>query len=480
MLSRRSRKKPEGNPGGYNTRRPGVLGRIALVALIAVVALVLAVVAVLSTMALLTRAEPATGEFRGFSGPGFLVASDADQTATAYATGALERVEGIEDALSVVRFPEGGTGPEVAELNVSNSVLGWPSIIEVSPDGDTAYVVEPRGTPPPDVESYDDVFSELPAGSLLSVVDVSNPSEPEILQEVQLATNPSAVTVSPDGDSVAVGFGGLENNYVSEDDSDSLAILPVEGSSVGEPAYFDIDNAEGQLADVLEVEWHPSGDFLALTINDTEVAFFEVSQNGAEPQIEPFGERFAEGTSFTEGTFSPDGEHFIIEDVMWGEGATGFLFNGRGTLTSIHFDESGNHEIVSTARVGVSPEGLAMSPDGTLIATVNMRRTYLQDTLPVYLARARSSVSLVEFDSASGELTTTGEYFYEGLLPEDAVFDAEGESLAVTIYNYAEEFPEEGVMEFWNVTEEGDRPALERTDFTLPVVRGPHTVEALR
>ena len=157
-------------------------------------------------------------------------------------------------------------------------------------------MVEPRGTPPPDVESYDDIFAELPAGSLMSVVDTSDPSEPEILQEVQLATNPSAVSVSPDGDSVTVGFGGLENNYASGDDFDSLALLPVEESRVREPTYFDVDNAEGQLADVLEVEWHPSGDFLALTINNTEVAFFEVSQNGAEPQIEPFGERFAEGT----------------------------------------------------------------------------------------------------------------------------------------------------------------------------------------
>ena len=402
------------------------------------------------------------------------------QTATAYATGVLERVEGVEDALSVVRFPEGGTEPEVAELNVSNSVLGWPSIVEVSPDGNTAYVVEPRGTPPPDVESYDDIFAELPAGSLMSVVDISDPSEPEILQEVQLATNPSAVSVSPDGDSVAVGFGGLENNYASGDDFDSLALLPVEGSRVGEPTYFDVENTEGQLADVLEVEWHPAGDFLALTINDSEVAFFKAVWSREEPQLEPFGERFAEGTEFTEGVFSPDGDHFIIEDVMWGEGTTGFLFNRRGTLTSIRFDAAGGeHEIVSTARVGVSPEGLAMSPDGSLIATVNMRRTYLQDTLPVYPARARSSVSLVEFDSASGELTTADEYFYEGLLPEDAVFDAESESLAVTIYNYAEEFPEEGVMEFWNVTEEGDGAALERTDFTLPVVRGPHTVEAL-
>ncbi len=464
-----------------SSARSNILGKVAKTALVGAGTLVAAVTTVLTVMSVTSRAEPVTSEFRGFAGPGFLVASDADQTATAYATGVLERVEGIEDALSVVSFPEGATEPEVAELNVSNSVLGWPSIVEASPDGDTAYVVEPRGTPPPDVESYDDIFVELPAGSLMSVVDISDPSEPKILQEVQLATNPSAVSVSPDGDSVAVGFGGLENNYASEDDFDSLALLPVEGSRVGEPTYFDVDNAEGQIADILEVEWHPSGNFLALTISDAEVAFFEVSQNAAEPQIEPFGERFTEGTSFTEGTFTPDGNHFIVEDVAWGEGATGYLFNRRGTLTSIRFDEAGgNHEIVSTATVGVSPEGFAMSPDGTLIATVNMRRTYLTDTLPVYPARSRSSISLVEFDNTSGELTTTDEYFYEGLLPEDAVFDAEGESLAVTIYNYAGEFPEEGAMEFWNVTEEGGEPALERTDFTLPVVRGPHTVEALR
>lgn len=475
MFSRRARTKPEGG-----NRIPGTLRRIASIALIFVGATVATMAAVLAAMSLVTHAEPVTSEFRGFAGPGFLVASDADQTATAYATGVLERVEGIEDTLSVVNFPEGGTEPEVAELGVSNSVLGWPSIVEVSPDGNTAYVVESRGTPPQEVEGYDDIFAELPAGSLMSVIDVSEPSEPEILQEVRLATNPSAVSVSPDGDSVSVGFGGLENGYASEDDFDSLALLPVEGSRVGEPTYFDVDNAEGQLADVLEVEWHPSGNFLALTINDSEVAFFEVVWDGGEPQLEPLGERFTDGTEFTEGVFSPDGGHFVIEDVGWGEGATGFLFNRRGTLTSVRFDEGGEHEVVSTARVGVSPEGLAMSPGGDLIATVNMRRTYLQDTLPVYPARARSSVSLVEFDNASGELATVAEYFYEGLLPEDAVFDAEGESLAVTIYNYDEEFPEEGAMEFWNVTEKRGEPALERTDFDLPVVRGAHTVEALR
>ena len=118
MFFRRAQRKTTDS-----SARSNILGKVAKTAPVGTGTLVVTVATVLTVMSLLTRAEPATGEFRGFSGPGFLVASDADMTATAYATGVLERVEGIEDALSVVSFPEGGTEPEVAELNVSNSVL---------------------------------------------------------------------------------------------------------------------------------------------------------------------------------------------------------------------------------------------------------------------------------------------------------------------------------------------------------------------
>ena len=76
----------------------------------------------------------------------------------------------------------------------------------------------------------------------------------------------------------------------------------------------------------------------------------------------------------------------------------------------------------------------------------------------------------------TGELTTVGqEYRFEGILPERAAFDVEEKSLAVVIYNYREEQPRTGAVEFWNVVL-GDEPTLERTGFKIDVVRGTHDI----
>ncbi|MEL7010911.1 MAG: hypothetical protein AAGM29_20265, partial [Cyanobacteria bacterium J06588_4] len=86
-----------------------------------------------------------------------------------------------------------------------------------------------------------------------------------------------------------------------------------------------------------------------------------------------------------------------------------------------------------------------------------------------------SSLSLVKFEPNSGELVTLSEYGFEGLLPEQATFDADGKSLAVVIYNYREPTPKTGAVEFWNVVS-GNNPTLERTGFKLDLVRGAHDI----
>ncbi len=65
---------------------------------------------------------------------------------------------------------------------------------------------------------------------------------------------------------------------------------------------------------------------------------------------------------------------------------------------------------------------------------------------------------------------------FEGLLPEQVSFDAEGKSLAVVIFNYREPSPKTGAVEFWNVIE-GDKPRLERTGYKIDVVRGAHDIK---
>jgi hypothetical protein len=145
-------------------------------------------------------------------------------------------------------------------------------------------------------------------------------------------------------------------------------------------------------------------------------------------------------------------------------------------MIAIRFEpESGElPEVVSRVEVGLSPEGFALSPDNSLIATVNMRRTYLPNRLPAWRGKPYSSLSLVKFDRNSGQLTTVGtEYGFEGLLPEQATFDASGKSLAVAIYNYREPSPKKGAIEFWNVIARGD-PKLERTNYKIDITRGAH------
>ncbi|KST61874.1 hypothetical protein [Mastigocoleus testarum] len=71
------------------------------------------------------------------------------------------------------------------------------------------------------------------------------------------------------------------------------------------------------------------------------------------------------------------------------------------------------------------------------------------------------------------------EYGFEGLLPEQAIFDADGKSLAVVIYNYPEQSPKTGAVEFWNIVG-GNKPRLERTGFKIDVVRGAHDVTSVR
>ena len=83
-----------------------------------------------------------------FAGRALLVASDADMVATAYADAQLDRMPGIVDTLSVIPLPLAAENPQVAEVPASNSVMSWPQVIAVAPNGQRAYVAEVRSPPP--------------------------------------------------------------------------------------------------------------------------------------------------------------------------------------------------------------------------------------------------------------------------------------------------------------------------------------------
>ncbi|MEM9948887.1 MAG: hypothetical protein AAF810_22880 [Cyanobacteria bacterium P01_D01_bin.36] len=404
-----------------------------------------------------------------FTGRSLLVASDADMVATAYGDAKLDRVAGIEDTLTVIDLPLDTEQPAIASIPVSNSVMSWPQIIAVSPDNQRAYVVEVRSRPEDGINEFDDI-DQMPAGRQLSVIDISQGSQPRLIESVDVGRNPEHISISPNGEFLAINL--------SEPGRELLIVALQADGRLGERSYLSVgENQE----DNQTVIWHPSGRYLAIVQdNNRRVGFYQIETAEGDISIELLSEPLEVGNYLSHPRFTRDGRFLLVPDLKWrtrNNDTLNFLLNPPGELIAIQFEpETGNLPgVVSRIEVGLSPEGFALSPDNSLIAAVNMRRTYLPSFLPAWRGKGYSSVSLVQLDPLTGQLTELEEYGFEGLLPEQATFDATGESLAVVIFNDREPRPETGAIEFWRVSE-GESPSLERTGYKLEVVRGAHDI----
>jgi hypothetical protein len=410
-----------------------------------------------------------------FAGQALLVASDADMVATAYADAKLDRVTGIEDTLTVVGLPLKATNPALAPIQVSNSVMSWPQIIAVSPNGQRAYVAEVRGRPAEGIQKFDHI-DQMPDAAQVTVVDIANPFQPKVIESVQVGRNPEHLSISPDGKFLAVNL---------EDPQRELLIIELQADGrLGQRSYFPMP-IDGSRQDNRAAIWHPSGNYLAMTQDrNRRVGFYQVNRRGDKIAVTPMGEPLTVGNHLSSPRFTADGRFLLVPDLKWstwGVNLLNPLLNPKGEMIAIRFAPASGKpaEIVSRAEVGLGPEGFALNPDNSLIATVNMRRTYLPNFLPAWRGKSYSSLSLIQFDRNSGQLTTIGaEYGFEGLLPEQATFDVTGKSLAVVIYNYREPSPKTGAIEFWKVIG-GNSPKLEHTNYKINVVRGAHDIVLL-
>lgn len=407
-----------------------------------------------------------------FTGDKLLIASDADMVATAYADAKLDRVAGVEDALTIINLPLDFENPEIAALTVSNSVMSWPQIIAVSPDGKRAYIVEVRSRPKDGIQELDTI-DDMPEGEYLTIVDLANSQQPKVIETIKVGRNPEHISISPDGQLLAINF---------QEKGRELSIFQLQSDGkLGKNFDFPIFS-NGTRADNQTAIWHPSGNYLATTQNEnSQVAFYQVlTTANDEIELEPYGKPIEVGNHLSHPRFTSDGRFLLITDLKWSTKflrQLNFLMNPLGEAISIKFEpETGKPPVItSRVNVGLSPEGFAINPDNSLVVAVNMRRTYLPDYIPAWRGKSYSSLSLLKFDPQSGQLTKVNEYGFEGLLPEQVTFDESGKSLAVVIFNYRQPSPKAGAIEFWNVLA-GDQPKLERTGFKLDVVRGAHDI----
>ena len=415
------------------------------------------------------------------------VLCDADMPATAFADGLLAGRDTTQsDALTIVPLPitppkaeEDTWQTGVAQVPVSNSVLGPPVSIAVTPDGNTGYIVETQGPASPTATRT----SDLPAGKLLTAVCLEDPTKPHTLGSIEVGANPSGVDVSPDGRFVAV---------VLAQPGGQLVIVRVsKDQPLTDPYSFPLPGVDAS-AKPTSVQWHRDGRHLAVTLPDLgQVAFFEFNPDigDGQPGIAPWGRPVSVGKYPVMGRFGPDGKTFFVTDTKWGNDVPGFMAGPAagevfavslsGTASSITEDgtldlDRVDHRVVSATTVGISPESLAVSPDGRFLATANLRGSFFS------MADSRftqgGSLSLVGFEQ--GNLVNFGE-FPINAMPEGLAFDRSGRHLVVSQFRSFEPGAVDGELAFFRVVE-SESPQLEQMMFWVGVGVGPHGVLIVR
>ncbi|MGV0742554.1 lactonase family protein [Mycolicibacterium sp. XJ870] len=358
--------------------------------------------------------------------------SDGDHLASTYADGILAPAQANHrDLLSTVSVRDGVV--TAGQVEVSNSVTAAPEVLALSPDGATAFVAErlkQRG--PGDMRAQ-----QLVAGDQLFAVDISDWQNPVIADVATIGQSPEALAVHPDGTYVAV----VSNTA----DASMLQLVEWGADGFGEVEQFDLAGlgVSGEAGmprggvTATNVHWHPSGRALAVNVNTRDlVAFFTVdtSQPGG---VQPWGAPVVTGADPFVGRFTPDGRHYVTSD--WGRDLNATDLAGRlptepSRLTVIRVGEPGGEppRAVGSAESDKSAEGLAISPDGRWVATVNMRGTAIPTGSPGYDDHA--TVSLLQLDEHSGRLSKVGDYRLDGVLPEGGAFDSSGQYFMATVF----------------------------------------------
>lgn len=405
-----------------------------------------------------------------FKGRYLVSVSDADMLASAYVDGKLGFREGA-DALSVVPLAGDYRNWKATEIGVSNSVAGPPASVCVSPDGRWAFVIETFASP----AAAGKTFGDLPIGNLLTVVDLQNPAKPVVTESIKIGARPESIAVNPAGNLLAV--------TLHPPNEKPIALIPFANGKLGQPTYHQIPSLDRDER-ISHAEWHPSGEFMAGTLtHSNRVIFFKVKTNNGLT-IESHGNPLYVGKYPFSAKFTPDGKHLVANALYWGDDVDGnYVEAPKGEINLIRVGvqpgTSGKvkHSLISTAKTGISPEGLTVSHDGRYVLTTNLERSYLpyDDRRITWY----SSLSLFEIDEKTEQLVSLGDFPVDGILPEAAVFDAANNFVAAVVYDHFDDRKPGSAIKFWRLVRDPEVKLIE-LDQEIPVTRGAHSMVLVR
>jgi DNA-binding beta-propeller fold protein YncE len=406
-----------------------------------------------------------------------LALSDVDMVATAYEDGNLgAAVPNTQDTLAIAKLPLSNNAKPDATVTASNSVYSPPAVMDVTPNGQLAMVVETWQARSPQATK----LSDLTQGHKLRAFDLTNPDRPRPVSEIEIPKQSQAIQINPSGDlAVVAGF----------DLANGLTFVPIRNNRLGTPQSFQFPELTPRpdlpLDGAMFVQWHPSGRYVAVNFNvRSQVIFYEVlrAADGNVSGLKQWGNIVRVNKFPMLGRFTPDGRYYITSDLQWGPDVPGFFNVNQGLLTTIRVAapdapaDKVQHFTVAVAEGGLASETIAISPDGRFLVASSMRNTGKLKSDPVYNPEA--SLGLYQINPQTGVLTKMGEWMYEATLPQGLAFDTSGNFIFVGVNAYNDN-PMQGGVEVWQLRR-GDKASLERTTTIIRLPRGVHTLSLIR
>ncbi|WP_064196918.1 MULTISPECIES: YncE family protein [Emticicia] len=407
-----------------------------------------------------------------FNAKGIVAISDADMAASAFVDGRLFKEKGSKDMLSIIKLPVEKYSDEIKSLVVSNSALSSNKNIVVSPVHPIAYVVENRGVPTETINEIRNLNTELPAGGFISVVDISDLTQPKVLYKFPTGKNPISVDISPNGEYLAL---------CSEEYGKELQVLELDPT--GKPIRIINKPQDFPSGRITDLTWHPNNNFIAFSMEDSkEVGLLKVTRDGPTTKIirlDLVGKTLKVGQHPSAGQFTPDGKYYLVPDIksnLHDKPESSLDANGDLFVLKFNLEGTSEHYLITKTKIGETPTNFAISPKGDLIVVSNTKKSYFPWE-GTELAK-KSSISLLKL-SSDGSINNIAEYEFDGILPKSIIFDKSGENIAVTVFEYFNYGKHFGGIEFWKVNN-GEKPSLQKQDFKLFMPRGCHGIQIIK
>ncbi|MCS1411126.1 MAG: hypothetical protein M2R45_04322 [Verrucomicrobia subdivision 3 bacterium] len=297
------------------------------------------------------------------------------------------------DSISLIDFSD--FPPKVDHLyDIPNSVIGPPSNIAISPDGQLALISNSLKIDPADPSQY------VPEAHV-HVLDLS--ANPPRVKQVDAGLQPSGISISAGG-----SFALVANRAEG-----TISVLHIEGTDISLAQTVSVCSPEESVSDVAI---HPDGTMaLASVQQGSYLAVLGITERQvilSQRKISVYGKPYRV-------VITPDGEVGLTA----GQGFGSAIDSDALTVIDLKSDPI---RTVDYVPIGAVPESIEVSPNGKLIAAVMMSGSNLPAGDP-----NRTETGTVVLLSRKGTRVTLEQTLPVGPIPEGVAFTSDGDYLLV-------------------------------------------------